>query len=247
MLQDLRLLPPLAALAVVVVAQTQVRERSARAALFLTLGGAAEAGFAVALHFVGHLVGPLFWLGPVIQVGATGAVCYGLVTLRDELNPPVGTVLPPAIARLKDLKPNVAGQVFLGVFGLMALGASLNLAPPPELALSAIAVAAALWGSAWLARRSGHAAWVLERRPDLVVWSFVHHLTVVNRRYGTRNTYWSARLGLKSRVFVALPAASETEAQQLAASAAQLCPGVSLGYSPEQQSRFKTDPASLRR
>jgi len=53
-------------------------------------------------------------------------------------------------------------------------------------------------------------------------------------------------MGLATGVVVTLPAGSEQAAQVLAASVAQHCPGITLGYSAEHFARFKREPASLR-
>lgn len=129
-----------------------------------------------------------------------------------------------------------------GFFGLLAIGTSLSVLPIPFLLAAVAGVALALAGSVWVEKQGGLAHWVLERRPDLVVWAYPHQLKVINRQTRTTSIHWSAKMG----VVVMLPATSEQQAQVLAASVAQHCPGITIGYSADHFARFKREPASLR-
>lgn len=241
----LAFLPVLGAVAIVVLAQTQVRERSSQAALALTVGGGLEVGYVLLRQFFAW---ELLWLaGPLVTVAAVGAVCFGLLTLIDELNPKRPQPLPPALASHHPAPPNAAPQVMLGVFGgLMALSGGLRYSLPLTASVL-LAMVAALAGSLWVMKRGELSRWVLERRPDLVAWTYVHQLRVVNRRTGSSVTHWSTQVGLSTGTKVALPATSEGGAQVLCTSVMELCPGVAAGFTPEHEARFKSSPGSMRR
>lgn len=238
------LLPLLGAAAIVVLAQTQVKERSEQAALALTLGGGLEAGYALLRHFVQHEV--LWLLSPLVHVGAVAAVCFGLLTLVDELNPKRPAPLPPALANHQGGEANVAVPVMWGIFGVLGvLGTGLRFSPATAGA-SVLAIVAAVAGSVWVSRRGGLARWVLERRPDLVTWTYVYQLRVVNRKTGSSTTHWSAQVGLSSGEKVALAAPTEQGAQVLVASVMELCPGAVAGFTQEHAARFKSSPGAMR-
>lgn len=240
----MELVPVLAALGVVAFAQLQVKPRSGEAALGMTVGGGVEAAYLLATRFV--QVPFLGTLGPVFHVVSVGGVVFGLLRLADELNPRRGGQLPPALSSMMVASPNLFLKGFLGFFGVLAVGTSLGGAPPVLLLAPVVAIALALAGSWWIERQGGVGHWVLERRPDLVVWAYPHRLQIRNRQTGATSVHWSARMGLATGVVVTLPAVSEQAAQGLAASVAQHCPGITLGYSAEHFARFKREPASLR-
>lgn len=239
------ILPLLGAAAIVVLAQTQVKERSEKAALALTLGGGVEVGFVLLRHFVQHEA--LWFLGPLVHVGAVAAVCFGLLTLIDELNPKRPNPLPPALATHQGGESNIAGPVMWGIFGVLGvLGTGLRFSTAMA-AGSVLAIAGAMAGSVWVSRRGSLARWVLERRPDLVAWTYVYQLRVVNRKTGSSTTHWSAQVGLSTGEKVALPALGEQAAQVLVASVMELCPGAVAGFSAENAARFKSSPGAMRR
>lgn len=238
------LLPLLGAAAIVVLAQTQVKERSNQAALALTIGGGLEAGFLLLRQFVHH---ELLWLaGPLVSVGAAGAVAFGLLTLVDELNPKRAQPLPHALATHAPPAPNIVPQVMFGIFGVLGmLGTGMRNSLPLTVS-EIVALAAALAGSVWVVRRGDPAKWVFERRPDLVTWAYVHQLRIVNRNTGSSSTHWSAQVGLATGEKVALAASSEQIAQVLVASVMELTPGVAAGFTAENAARFKASPGAMR-
>lgn len=238
------LLPVLGAGALIVLAQLQVKERSERAALGLTIGGGLEVAWVLTRQFVP--VPGLVMLSPLVQVGAVGAVVFGLVTLANELNPARPPPLPLLLANNDQRPPNVALRVTLGVFGMMGvLSASLRSSPLMSIT-GMLAIAGALAGSVWIERQGPLARWVLQRRPDLVAWSYVYQLRMVNRRTGSSTIHWSAQLGLTNGRVVPLPAASEQHAQTLVGAVAERCPGVVLGFTAENSARFKSSPEAMR-
>ena len=127
--------------------------------------------------------------------------------------------------------------------GLFASGIHASLL---MMATGVLALVGVLAGSVWVEKQGPLGRWVLQRRPDQVVWSYVHQLRVVNRRTGSSTTHWSAQLGLASGVLVPLPAQGELHAQQLVAAVMERCPGVALGFSPENATRFKSAPQQMR-
>lgn len=240
----LHFLPLLGVAGVIVLAQTQVRERSEKAALGLTIGAGLEAAYLLAGYFVQSEW--LWAVAPLVQVSAAAGVAYGLITLVDELNPKLPAPLPAVLASHKQAGPNLFLRYFFGFFGLVGvLSSGLRggaLAPLTSL----LAIGATLAGSVWVEKQGPLGRWLLERRPDLVVWSYVHQLTVVNRKTGSRTTHWSAQLGLSSGVKVALPTLGELAAQQLVGGVTERCPGVVLGFSPENAQRFAKSPEAMR-
>lgn len=244
MLIILSALPVLGAVVVMVLAQTQVRERSEKAALPLIAGAGLEVGYAIARHFFDH---ELLWLAAgVVHVAAVGGVVYGLVTLADELHPKLPGALPPVLANLKS-EVNVVPRVMLGAFGCLWIFASEHARmQPPYAIIGALSIGAILWGSIWVERQGPLGKWALERRPELVVWAYVYQLRVINRQTGSTTVHWSARVGLSVGTLVNIPADGEHHAQSVVAAIVQRCPGIALGYSADNQSRFKSNPQSMR-
>lgn len=240
----LALLPLLGAGAIIVLAQLRVKERSEKAALLLTAGAGLEVAYVLAAQFVGGQW--LSLLSPLVQVGSVAGVVYGLYLLLDEAHPKQASALPAALAAHQEAGPNLFIRGFVGFFGVAAMIAGGALEWPLLLVPALLALAGALAGSMWVERQGPLGRWVLERRPDLVVWSYVHKLKVVNRRSGTSTLHHSAQVGLVTGAVVPLPAGSELQAQTLVRGVAERCPGISLGYTPEQASRFKSSPQSLR-
>jgi hypothetical protein len=240
----LSFLPGLGAVAVVVLAQTQVRERSEQAALALTIGGGVEIAYLLVRHFASF--GLLWDLAPLVRVGSVGAICFGLILLINELNPKLPGAMPAALAALPAVQPNMFQRVFWGGFGALAIFAT-SLRISPVLALMAVVgIAATMFGSVWVERQGPLGRWILERRPELVMWSYVHQLRVVNRKTGSTSVHWSAQLGLASGALVPIPANGEAHAQTLVAGVRERCPGVALGFSNENLTRFNASPQTMR-
>ncbi|MDP1829376.1 MAG: hypothetical protein Q8L48_39285 [Archangium sp.] len=241
----LRFLPLAGAAAIILLAQTQVRERSEKASLALSIGAGLEAAFLLARYFIQS---ELLWAaGPLVQVASVGAVVFGLITLVDELNPKRPGAMPPLLAGHKEAAPNLFLRYFFGFFGLVAvLSTGLRGGGMIGAAVSLVAIGATLAGSVWVERQGPLGRWVLERRPELVVWSYVHSLRVVNRKTGSSTTHWSAQLGLSTGALVPLPAMGEQQAQALVMAVMERCPGVVLGFSPENVAKFKSTPEAMR-
>ena len=183
----------------------------------------------------------------MVHVASAGGVAFGLITLVDELNPKRPGAMPPMLASHKEAEPNLFLRYFLGFFGLMAvLGAGLNGGGMIRAGVSLLAIGATLAGSVWVERQGPLGRWVLERRPDLVVWSYVHSLRVVNRNTGSSTTHWSAQVGLSTGTLVPLPAMGEQQAQALVMAVMERCPGIVLGFSPENVAKFKSTPEAMR-
>lgn len=241
----LHFLPLAGAAAIILLAQTQVRERSEKASLALSVGAGLEAAFLLARHF---FQSELLWAaGPLVHVASAGAVAFGLITLVDELNPKRPGALPPLLASHQEAGPNLFLRSFLGFFGVMAvLSTGLRGGGMVGAGVALLAIGATLAGSVWVERQGPLGRWVLERRPDLVVWSYVHSLRVVNRKTGSSTTHWSAQLGLASGALVPLPAMGEQQAQALVMAVLERCPGIVLGFSPENVAKFKATPEAMR-
>lgn len=240
----MELVPMLVALGVVAFAQLRVKPRSSTAALGMTMGGGVKVAYLLATRFVP--VPFLGMLGPVFHVVSVGGVVFGLLRFADELNPRREGQLPPTLASMMVASPNLPLRGVLGFFGVAAVGTSLVGTPPLLLLASVVAIGLVLAGSWWIERQGGRGHWVLERRPDLVVWAYPHRLQIRNATGATTSVRWSAHMGLATGVVVKLPAESEQAAQALVASVAQHCPGITLGHSPEHLAHFKREPASLR-
>lgn len=241
----LQLLPLLGAAGVIVVAQLQVKEHSEQAALALTVSGGLEAATVLARKFIASE-----WLtlaAPLLQFGAVAGVAFGLITLMATLHPRKPTPLPAALANHQETKPNIPLKVALGIVGLLGLLNGSMQYGRPLLAISGgLALVGTLAGAVWVERQGPLGRWVLERRPDQVVWSYVHQLHVVNRRTRSSVTHWSAQLGLASGAVVPLPATTEEQAKTLVAGVLERCPGITLGFTPENATRFKSSPAAMR-
>lgn len=244
MFRFLSFLPMLGAAAVVMLAQTQVRGRSEKAALLLTIGGGLEAAYLLARFFLDHWL--LHVAAPLVQVGAAGAVAFGLMTLIDELNPKRAAPLSATLVSAQVVNPSIFSRVFYGGFGVVGILATGSREYPLFSLTALLALAAVMVASVWLERQGPLGKWILERRPELVVWSYVYQLRVVNRKTGSSTTHWSAQLGLSSGSLVPLPALGETGAQTLVAAVSLHCPGVALGFTPENSARFKASPATMR-
>lgn len=238
-------LPLAGAALIILLAQTRVRERSEKASLALSVGAGLEAAFLLARFFFQSEL--LRAAVPLVHLASVGAVAFGLITLVDELNPKRPGALPPVLASHKEAEPNLFLRYFLGFFGLMAVvGAGLSGGDLFRAAISWVAIGATLAGSVWVERQGPLGRWVLERRPDLVVWSYVHSLRVVNRQTGSSTTHWSAQVGLASGALVPLAAMGEQQAQALVVAVMERCPGVVLGFSPENVAKFKSTPEAMR-
>ena len=237
-------LPLIGAAAVAVLAQVQVRERSERASIALTVGAGLEAASLLGRQFSNGQL--LYLASPLVQVASVASVVFGLVTLVDELNPKRPTPLPAALATHKQAGPNVFLRGFFGVFGAIGMLVT-GMRMSPLLAIAGVvALAAALYGSIWVERQGPLGTWVLERRPELVAWTYVHALRVVNRQTGSSTTHHSAMLGLSNGALLQLPALGEGQAQSLSAAVYERCPGICVGFSPENAARFKSTPEAMR-
>jgi len=234
-------IPVLGAAAVILAAQLKVRERSDRAAMLMSVGP----GVYVLVMLVRQFVqSELLWaLAPVVTVGAIGSVVYGLFVLMEALHPRHGRPLPPLLAAGgPPHKPNLFIRGFFGFFGVMAIFAGFGRMGGGSgmvgVVLGVAALLGTLYGSWWVDKQGPAHRWVLEHKPELIIWTYVHQLTVVNRRYGTRTVHWSAQLGLSTGEKVGIPASGEQGAQALVGSVLQLRPGIIAGYSPENVARF---------
>ncbi|MBL8916650.1 MAG: hypothetical protein JNM17_38470 [Archangium sp.] len=236
------LLPLVGCGAVVGVAMTKVREKNEQAAVFMAAGAGGYILFQLARRVLeGRLPPAIFgFLGHLVFVAGIGAVVFGLMKLQDDANPKLTQPLPPQLATLPAHKPNVFLRGFWGFFGAMGMlagglqGEFLIFTAGGLLALGAV-----LYGSYWVDKQGPLHLWAIQRRPELIIWSYVHSLTVVNRRYGTRTVHWSAQLGLSTGSVIGIPADGEAHAQQLAAAVYAMRPGILIGYSPDNMAKFK--------
>lgn len=236
------LLPLLGCGAVVGVAMTKVREKNEQAAVFMAAGAGGYLLFQLARQVLeGRLPPAIFGLlGHLVFAAGIGAVIFGLLKLLDESNPKLTTPLPPQLAALPPHKPNVFLRGFWGFFGAMGmLAGGLQGEYLLFTASGLIALAAVLYGSYYVDKQGPLHLWAIQRRPDLIIWSYVHQLTVVNRRYGTRTVHWSAQLGLSTGSVIGVPADGEAHAQQLAAAVYSMRPGILVGYSADNLAKFK--------
>jgi hypothetical protein len=238
-------LPAVGAAAVVAVALLKVRAVSERAALAMAAGAGLALAFRVVHFFVQH---ELLWvLDPLVYVGSVGAVVYGLMLLVDAANPKTARGLPATLAALKVERPNTFVRGFFGFFGLAGIFTGLGGRDPLVLVAGAVALVATLVGSWWVGAQGPLWRWVLERRPDQVLWAYVHQLTVHNRRAGTTSVHWSAQLGLASGARIGIPALGDSHAQQLVVSVLELRPGILVGFSPETRAKFDQLVAAAKR
>lgn len=239
----------LGAAALVAVSQLFVRERSADAANRLAVAGGLVAVTGLTRWIP---LGPLGGAGPLLTVGAAGCAVWALFLLGDALHPKLeGQKLPHAVAALRNNGEgsSIGGRIFFAVFAVIACVAAGGYyeGAGATKAACALGVVIAILGGHLLHQRGSWAAWVLERRPEWVVWIYPSKLTVVSQRYGTRTVYWRAIVGVQNGLRLMLPASTEQGAAQLAAEVATLCPGASLGHTPELEGRFATSPESMRR
>lgn len=239
-----RFLPLLGAAGIVLLAQTQIRERSERAALAMSVGGGLEVAHLLAGYFF-H--GDALWMiGPLLRVASVGGVVYGLIIFADELNPKRPQPLPASLAQKAGV-PSIAQPVILGVVAALGvLGTSRGFGSPLFILTALVAIAGAVAGAVWVDRQGPLAQWILERRPELVAWSYVHQLKVINRQTGSSSVHWSAYLGLSTGAKIVMSAHSEQHAQGLVAGVMERCPGVVLGFTDQNAARFKSSPESMR-
>lgn len=239
-------LPLAGAAAVAFVAMTKLRERDEQAAVFIAAGAGGFVLFALVRRFLeGTLPPTLFWVAsqPVF-VASVGAVVFGFMKLFETVNPRHGRPLPPMLNSATNYKPNLFLRGFFGVFGVMGILASMGrMGEGADGILIAgggiAALVAVLVGSYFIDKQGAPHLWVLERRPDLIVWCYTHQLTVVNRKTGSRTVHWSAQMGLQTGMLVGIPANSQLDAQTIAAGVHELKPGIMLGYSPENLAKFQ--------
>ena len=100
-----------------------------------------------------------------------------------------------------------------------------------------VALALVQFASWRLQQHEGLAKWLLTRRPHDVLWSYTHQLTV--RRNGVvTGVHWSAMVSSASGYRVGLPALGQDHAQALVVAVATHCPGILLGFSPENAAAY---------
>ncbi|MFT3712978.1 MAG: hypothetical protein QM817_35445 [Archangium sp.] len=241
------LVPIAGAGALAFVAMTRLRERDEQAAIFISAGAGGFIVFALARRFLeGTLPPMLFWIAdePVF-VASVGAVVFGFMKLFETVNPKHGRPLPAVLNSAATHKPNLFVRGFFGFFGVMGILANMGrfidgggggmLVAGGGIA----ALVAVLAGSYFIDKQGAPHLWVLQRRPDLIVWCYTHQLTVVNRKTGSRTVHWSAQMGLQTGMLVGIPASSQLDAQTIAAGVHELKPGIMLGYSPENLAKFQ--------
>jgi hypothetical protein len=239
------LLPLAGAGAVAAVAVTKLRETHEQASLFIAGGAGGFALFAVARRFLeGRVPGELFWVlnGPVF-VASVGAVVFGFLKVFDAANPKTGRPLPPLLSAMPPHKPNLFLRGFFGFFGAMGILSNMGrFSEGPAIFVvggGLVSLVAVLAGSYFIDKLGAPHVWVLERRPDLIVWCYTHQLTVVNRKTGSRTVHWSAQLGLQTGMLVGIPASSQENAQLIAAGVVELRPGILVGYTTDTLAKFK--------
>jgi hypothetical protein len=237
----------LAGAALILVAQRFVAERSSGAAARLSIAGGLVAGYEFAQRFASFE--GLFSLSPLVWIGAAGTAAWGLLILVDELNPVRAATLPPALSGRRNVSQGVpvGPRLLVGFLALGAIAMSIRAAPPFLLMAAAGAVVTTIAGSLWLARRGNPGIWVIERRPELVVWIYPSKTTVVRRGFGTLGVYWSAMVGLSTGTRASVPAGGESAAASLVTDIAQVCPRATVGYSGELDAKFRMSPDALRR
>ena len=239
------ILPWLSGAAMILVAQTQLGERSKEAALRLSIAGGLVAGIGLLSYFVrsDFVYSELGRaLEPLAQVAAAGCAVWALMILVDAVNPVRKTALPPTVVAVRLVRQGsgLAPRIIFATLVLMGMAAFFESSPMIELACALSAVGAIAFGHL-LSRRGNWAVWILERQPERVVWVYPGQLTVVSRRYGTRDVYWRAIIGLANGKRLTLPVSGEAAAGGLAAEVAGLCPDASQGYSLDSEAKFRKD------
>ncbi|MFO0762869.1 MAG: hypothetical protein U0359_40905 [Byssovorax sp.] len=203
-----------------------------------------------ALHLVAAVASLNLLPGVVLTTATACATIAGLTLLVDQAYP----VKNPGAASLGKLAVPPQGLLFFpGFIGFFAT-AFLLLAifgPPDENPFSTkiadlICLDIVLVGWALLLRRHNPFLWILERRPEGVVWTFIKQTRVISRGAGSW-TVWASNIGTDGGQILTQPTGSQGESEHLCVSVAQMCPGVQQGYTEQVRASFGRDPASLRR
>lgn len=179
-----------------------------------------------------------------------GAILYGILQILD-LRFPTRGYLPQALTRNRTVdKSDLFLPGFIGFFAvgygvLGVVGGMHAYGGRWDRLASSAAIVALLVGWVWFKRRYIALHWVLQRRPEAVVWTFVQS-TRVTRNGVYQGTYWSAQVGLDSGQLLGL-STTQADAEQIAAEVAHVCPHAAIGYSPDLVAQFNKDPKSVRR
>lgn len=247
---------------VIVAAQLFLKPKSENAAKWVTLGGAlavVSPAWDIAdtllrgLPFIPVVTALLHAAWPVLTAAAVAGIAWGVMVLLDEANPPKVT-LPPALQNVKAGGANKFALGFWFVLGVLFVFGSSRTYGESSGALETMGVSyqvsrwltplgfvAALalvqFAGWWLQKNEGLAKWLLTRRPQDVLWSYTHQLTV-KRNGVVTGVHWSAQVSSASGYRVGLPASGQEHAQSLVVAVAQHCPGVLLGFSPENAAAY---------
>lgn len=247
---------------VIIAAQLFLKPKSEPATKWVTVGGAL-ALVTPAWDLVASVLRGLPLLAipgtlvhaasPVLSASAVACIAWGLVLLLDEANPPKVT-LPPALQTVRTGGANKFALGFWFVLGVLFVfgttrgydgsgGELEQLGVPYQLTrflipLGFVVALALVQFAGWrLQQHEGLAKWLLTRRPHDVLWSYTHQLTV--RRNGVvTGVHWSAMVSSASGYRVGLPALGQDHAQALVVAVATHCPGILLGFSPENAAAY---------
>lgn len=236
----------LANLAIVALPLVHLRERHPKASYLIAAGGGLRV-LGVIWRWLG-IEGVHFPHG--MSAIAAGLIFAGIVLLLDARFPSRG-YLPSTLTKNRTVDRSdlilpgfVAFFVVGGIFLSVATGSATGSAYAFSRVFDGLVVLALLAGWVYFRRTYLALHWVLQRRPEAVVWVYVQQTRVMRNGYLV-NTVWSAVTALESGELLTLTT-SQAEAEMIVAEIAHVCPGVALGFTDQNRAQFNKDPKSLR-
>ena len=229
--------------AIIAVAMLQLRERFPTPA-YLIAGGAGLKLLSLVLR--------MFVRPPTSSMFET-TVCYalvlaGLILILDQRFPTRG-YLPATLTKHRSYDRSEMILPILvalfGVGGILSSGARFGGATNPRTVTEILALVLSIGGWIYFRRTYFPLHWVLQRRPEAVVWVFVQQ-TRVTRNGVYQGTHWTTQVALENGELLAIGGV-QSDCEMMAAEIAHVCPQAALGYSDENRGRFAMNPASLRK
>lgn len=229
--------------AIIAVAATRLRERYPIPS-YLIAGGGGVRLLGLLLRMLGVRLPHSTMLETTI---CFGLVLAGLVLVLDQRFPTRG-YLPATLTKHRSYDrsemflPIVVALVGIGGFFSTAsrMGAQSNPWMIPEI----VALLLMIGGWIYFRRTYFPLHWVLQRRPEAVVWVFVQQ-TRVTRNGVYQGTHWTTQVALDSGQILAI-GGPQSDCEMMAAEIAHVCPQAALGFSEENRRKFASNPESLR-
>lgn len=230
--------------AIIAVAILQLRERYPIPSYLIAGGGGAKL-LTLALRMLNV---PM----PISSLFET-ALCYGLVIagivlILDQRFPTRG-YLPATLTKHRSydrsemIFPIIVALGGLG--GILTSSARFGSRNSLWMVTEVLALVVLIGGWIYFRRTYFPLHWVLQRRPEAVVWVFVQQ-TRVTRNGVYQGTHWTTQVALDSGEMLAIGGV-QSECEMMAAEIAHVCPHAALGFSDENRGRFASNPASLRK